>query len=343
MSNHDVAKGNLKDGEQHHVPPLLSELSELETLSITEKNTEPFPKPQASTPPFDDSSSNEDSLDGGSEEEDDEKLEEKIAVSTADSVLTPGAHGSVGSIAGSGSDKKLPFPEVSQVSKLLNAISTWVSVPQDSWVESQGSGVELQDHGVEPQDSGVESQGRMTEEHGSCDSILRSCDKDMRSSCDDDRSHDHQDLAKAHKNTDQQSHDGKEKSHDQRRSNKDSDKESNACHLKPAAHSDSGKTLEHDQNDKTSDGTLKHSNQVGNSQDKSSDRTSKHCHPKDKPEEGDPEGVFLPPVHSIDVGGIQRSLFNSQLRKHLSGVCPILGLSFHQVLPLVNTTTKKFR
>jgi len=54
-------------------------------------------------------------------------------------------------------------------------------------------------------------------------------------------------------------------------------------------------------------------------------------------------GVFLPPVDSVNVSQVQRKLFLSQLKKHLSGVCSKLGLTFHAVLPRVTATVSKFR
>ena len=54
-------------------------------------------------------------------------------------------------------------------------------------------------------------------------------------------------------------------------------------------------------------------------------------------------GVFLPPVDSVNVSQVQRRLFLSQLKKHLSGVCSKLGLTFHVVLPRVTATASKFR
>jgi hypothetical protein len=53
--------------------------------------------------------------------------------------------------------------------------------------------------------------------------------------------------------------------------------------------------------------------------------------------------VFLPPVDSVSVSRIQRSLFNSQLRQHLQKVCSTLNLSVHQVLPQVVQATSQFR
>lgn len=60
-------------------------------------------------------------------------------------------------------------------------------------------------------------------------------------------------------------------------------------------------------------------------------------------EEGGGEAVLLPPVDSVDVSRIQRNLFNTQLRKHLSAVCSATSLSPHHILPRVNARTALFR
>ncbi len=326
-SESDVIKGSPKPITEHHVPPLLSELENLESLSIREKNMEQFPKPRPTTSD-DDSTSDEDFLDEGSEQgegeegegEEDQKAKEAAATTK---FLTPGgARGSAGN-AGSGSAvKKVPFPEVSQVSKLLSAISTWVSVPRDRGVESQ-------------------------QEHRSCDTTLKSHDRGSIGSASEDRSHDHQDQTRTH-DRGRGSHDQEDRSCDQngavrihedlsRLSEKDNKTCDSAQDSKEASH-DSSRTS-HDPN-KASNSD---SNKASHGKAKPRSKSSKHSAAEEGVEEGEPEGVFLPPVHSINVGGIQRSLFNSQLRQHLSGVCPILGLSFYHVLPLVNNTTQNFR
>ncbi len=53
--------------------------------------------------------------------------------------------------------------------------------------------------------------------------------------------------------------------------------------------------------------------------------------------------IFLPPVDSVNINRLQRTLFNSQFRKHISRVCSTLEISFYEVLPKVNSTTSRFR
>ncbi len=53
--------------------------------------------------------------------------------------------------------------------------------------------------------------------------------------------------------------------------------------------------------------------------------------------------VLLPPVDSVNIRQVQRKLFMSQMKKHLSTACSKLGLTFHTILPKVTETVAKFR
>lgn len=229
--------------------------------------------------------------------------------------------------------------KVSQVSKLLNAISTWVSHPLDrSWREDRDIRTESDTTkgSCATRDPCGDSQSADTTQ-GSCDTRdpcgdLQSADTtqgscDTRDPCGDSQSADNATAPDGFCG------------------------EGSECPEEVCVKGDSGgesHTVSHDRGGSTvsCDGE-----NPAVSHDRGDGTVSCDGEASHEVSHEAESVVFLPPVDSVSVSRIQRSLFNSQLRQHLQGVCATLNqgvcatlnLSFHHVLPQVSKTTSQFR
>lgn len=215
-------------------------------------------------------------------------------------------------------------PKVSQVSKLLNAISTWVSVPQEQLQirDTSTSSTLPAERSSDVQICG--SEGHSV--HDTTETEIISRDTDMIS---------------PDKEATMMLHDADPTSHDDARM-------SHGVESTSYDRAAKGKGVSHD---KGGEEAVSHDEEAGTetshdiceaSHDKEAfDQTSDGSEAKGVSTEG--VEIFLPPVDGVSVSRIQRSLFNSQLRQHLQRVCSSLNLSFHQVLPQVTKTTSQFR
>ena len=271
-------------------------------------------------------------------------IKENIPTPPAVSTDHKGVTGLPAKVDSSSSVRTKP-PQVSQVSKLLAAISTWTSVPQQAGVQVNCS--------RESDDSRRDKQPcadiDAVSDGGSCDKEQGSHDQ----SCEEGGNGEETPAASDQEGKSQTSQDasleGTSPPCDETLEGMRSPKGTCPPRGNTPEVSPEGTNSPVDKED-----TQKTSPEVSKDEDTQKDKKtppkpdedSKKTSPEvTKPGEdtGEGEGMMLPPVDSVNVSRIQRTLFNTQLRRHLSSVCPALGLSLHQVLPQVNATTANFR